>query len=453
LFNLKYQQGSNQIIQTQSHESNFLTILCAFLYCASSIAQVWQQLPNAPAAEFVNDDLFFIGEKKGWMVNLDGFIYHTEDAGETWDTLLIKPGTAFRSIGFIDSLHGFAGNLGPGSWISNVTDTNPLYETTDGGQSWNPVLNISGTFPHGLCGINVVNDSVIYAVGRYAGPCVVVKTTDGGASWVSSDLSDKFVDLIDVWFFSADTGVIVGGNGLRSVIYYTTDGGNSWENVFTNTQILGWHWKVSFPSRYIGYASIEGGNSNASRVAKTTDGGLSWELKPLVPPSNGDATGIGFINDSVGWVGFWYPGEDYMTTDGGETWELYPLDPQFNRFRKINDSVAYICGERVWKYESGMPLGMVNSNQPASGYHLEQNIPNPFSEKTTIHYTIPEKGFVTLKIFDAAGRTIRTLVKQDQEMGSYSYEFSLPKSDNAYFICKLSVNGYQKIIKMTKMKD
>src|SRR5688572_16057392 len=117
--------------------TSFLFILSAYL----TTAQTWQLLPNSPTAALVNDDIYFVNENKGWLVNLNGYIFKTEDGGITFDTLLIQPGTAFRSLGFIDSLHGFAGNLGPGSWISGVTDTIPLYETIDGGNSWQPVTN------------------------------------------------------------------------------------------------------------------------------------------------------------------------------------------------------------------------------------------------------------------------------------------------------------------------
>ena len=212
--------------------------------CLNTSGQTWQLLPNAPAAEYVNDDIFFVNENKGWMVNLDGFIYRTQDGGNSWDTLLIQAESAFRCIGFTDSLHGFAGNLGPGSWISGIHDTIPLYHTEDGGLTWNPLTNITGFHPKGICGIKVVDDSVIYAVGRYAGPCVLLKTIDGGQNWTSTNFSGKFDDLIDVWFFSRDTGIVVGGNNARSVIYYTDNGGTTWQNVFINPEPFGWHWKI-----------------------------------------------------------------------------------------------------------------------------------------------------------------------------------------------------------------
>ncbi len=430
---------------------NFLLTLFLLLPSIFSFAQSWQELPNAPGAEYINDDIYFVNENKGWMINLDGFIYRTQDAGNSWDTLLIQPGTAFRCVGFIDSLHGFAGNLGPGSWIGNVTDTIPLYQTSDGGLTWTPVTTITGTYPAGICGIKVVDDSVIYAVGRYDGPCVILKTIDGGQNWTSTDVSNQFTNLIDVYFFSRDTGIVVGGKGAHSRINYTTDGGATWQTVFSNPESYTWHWKISFPSRYVGYASIEGSYTSYSRVAKTTDGGLTWQLSPYNFPNTSDATGIGFINDSVGWLNCW--NINYMTTDWGNTWAPYNLDPWFNRFRRVNDTTCYISGQAVWKYStlatSAAPI--VFNTYP--GYHFEQNVPNPFSDKTTLTYTIPEKGFVTLKVFDHAGRTIKIVVHQFQNAGTYTYEVNIPNLASTNFIAKLSVNEYKKAINMSMVKE
>ena len=42
-------------------------------------------------------------------------------------------------------------------------------------------------------------------------------------------------------------------------------------------------------------------------------------------------------------------------------------------------------------------------------YTLSQNYPNPFNPTTTIRYRLAESGYVTLKIYDAIGRFIKTL--------------------------------------------
>ncbi len=50
---------------------------------------------------------------------------------------------------------------------------------------------------------------------------------------------------------------------------------------------------------------------------------------------------------------------------------------------------------------------------------LEQNQPNPFSEITIIRYTLPNQGRVSITIYDANGRLVRTLVDEEQRAGSH----------------------------------
>jgi hypothetical protein len=60
------------------------------------------------------------------------------------------------------------------------------------------------------------------------------------------------------------------------------------------------------------------------------------------------------------------------------------------------------------------PIALVN--------RLGDNYPNPFNPTTTIGYSIAEPGRVTLKIYDAAGRLIRTLVDENQEPQAGGFE-------------------------------
>ena len=51
---------------------------------------------------------------------------------------------------------------------------------------------------------------------------------------------------------------------------------------------------------------------------------------------------------------------------------------------------------------------------------LLQNHPNPFNPSTTIRYYMPERGAVTLSIFDVTGRLVKRLVDEHQERGPHS---------------------------------
>ena len=53
-------------------------------------------------------------------------------------------------------------------------------------------------------------------------------------------------------------------------------------------------------------------------------------------------------------------------------------------------------------------------------YALGQNFPNPFNPTTTIQYDLPQAGWVVLKIYDALGREVRTLVRGDNPAGRHT---------------------------------
>ena len=113
-------------------------ILFLFKAWTLSAQYHWQLLPQSPQNGQKQDDVFFLNPTLGWSVNGSGRIYKTVDGGANWVKVLDQPGTYFRCISFLDSLNGFAGNIGP-NYFPNVSDATLLYRTADGGASWQPV--------------------------------------------------------------------------------------------------------------------------------------------------------------------------------------------------------------------------------------------------------------------------------------------------------------------------
>lgn len=417
--------------------------LVGLLAGRAGYAQSWALLPSSPVAGFRHDDLFFVHPDTGWVVNVDGYIYRTTDGGQSFAQQLFQPATSFRCVGFADARRGWAGNLGPGSW-SPTTDTIPLYQTSNGGATWQPVTTITGFRPKGICGIDVVTDSVVYAVGRVGGPACILKTTNGGRSWRSVSFNPPAFYLIDCHFASPDTGFVVGATGTtfqdeRYAIFSTTDGGQTWQQA-AGTRTYNAHcWKIDFPSRRVGYVSIESGvGVDSVPVLKTTDGGLTWHEKLWSVP-DWFAQGIGFINDSTGWCGS-RANQVKQTTDGGATWQVVPFVPNFNRFRRLNDTLAYASGTRIWKYGRHV-TGVAEPAIPA-GLVLEQNYPNPFAARTTLRYTLPRRGRAVLRIYDLAGRPVRTLVDAEQGPGAYEVKLALPYIADSPFYCTLTFDRF-----------
>ncbi|HZV12118.1 MAG TPA: two-component regulator propeller domain-containing protein [Candidatus Kapabacteria bacterium] len=58
-----------------------------------------------------------------------------------------------------------------------------------------------------------------------------------------------------------------------------------------------------------------------------------------------------------------------------------------------------------------------------NGFDLQQNYPNPFSDETTIRFSVPQRENVSLKVYDVLGREVATLAQGEMERGAYSVPF------------------------------
>ena len=76
----------------------------------------------------------------------------------------------------------------------------------------------------------------------------------------------------------------------------------------------------------------------------------------------------------------------------------------------------------IAQFEPGTPTNTEDAG-PVLSYRLSQNYPNPFSQSTTIAYTLAEPSEVALRVFDATGREIRQLVHTQQLAGEHSLQF------------------------------
>lgn len=85
-------------------------------------------------------------------------------------------------------------------------------------------------------------------------------------------------------------------------------------------------------------------------------------------------------------------------------------------------------------------------------FELSQNYPNPFNPSTTINFNLPVDGFVTLKVFNASGKEVATLLNESRTSGYYSVNFNASNLSSGIYYYSLETNGVSKVMKMALVK-
>lgn len=298
------------------------------------------------------DDIFFVNANVGFYGNGSGKIFRTTDGGTSWKSVFEKKGTYVRCLAFTDEKHGVMGNIGPG-YFPGVTDTIPLYRTEDGGTTWSAVTAIEGEPVVGLCAFDIVQVPFINAgnldyrpriigVGRVGGPVAYIWSDDLGKTWKQGKVPDISAMAFDVKFLDDRHGFIASATHTdvsqsHAQIIATDDGGATWREVYQSTRPFELTWKLSFPSRNVGYCTIQSYNPDRSAsarfVAKTTNGGATWTELKMVDDHRYREFGIAFLDENVGWVGAMPHG--FGTTNGGTSWSKVDFGNAVNKIRLI----------------------------------------------------------------------------------------------------------------------
>ena len=93
----------------------------------------------------------------------------------------------------------------------------------------------------------------------------------------------------------------------------------------------------------------------------------------------------------------------------------------------------------------------VNADNPTE-YSLEQNYPNPFNPTTTIKFSIPRKGFLTIKLYNLVGEEITTLINEEKAAGNYKIEFDATLLPSGVYFYQLRAGDFVGTKKMLLLK-
>lgn len=85
-------------------------------------------------------------------------------------------------------------------------------------------------------------------------------------------------------------------------------------------------------------------------------------------------------------------------------------------------------------------------------FSLSQNYPNPFNPLTTIQFGIPKEVKATLKIYDALGSEVETIVSELLEPGYYEYQWSGANYASGVYFYRLTAGNFVSTKKLLLLK-
>lgn len=125
----------------------------------------------------------------------------------------------------------------------------------------------------------------------------------------------------------------------------------------------------------------------------------------------------------------------------------------------INITVRAESANSVWSYLylddisiSSSATDLREKEYKHEHYSLEQNYPNPFNPITTINYQLPKMAYVSIKVFNAIGRLIETLVQSEQQAGNYFINWDASKYSSGLYYYELIAGEFREVKKMILIK-
>jgi len=160
---------------------------------------------------------------------------------------------------------------------------------------------------------------------------------------------------------------------------------------------------------------------------------LGFEVERCALSTEGQAWDkIGFVNGKGTTTGL----SDYSFSDEPTESGLYSY-----RLKQTDFDGTY-------KYSDKVDVNFIFAND----FRISQNYPNPFNPNTTIEYQIPQSSFVTIKVYDALGKEVVTLVNEEKPAGIHEVNFKPKDLTSGLYLYKIKADNFEQTRKMLLLK-
>jgi photosystem II stability/assembly factor-like uncharacterized protein len=283
----------------------------------------------------------------------------------------------------------------------------------------------------------------------------IFRSSDNGLNWTAVYTDSRPSFRITSFAFNVNGHIFAGANandGSLSTkfgdILRSTDSGESWQPVSAGLPFNRNIDCLAINSRGQIFAGMEGIFPSAKGIFRSTDNGETWtqvnpDAKPisLVINTKGHifAGAVGDIHDQR-------ISEVLRSVDNGDTW--VPVNAGLSNSHIF--ALAINADDRLFAgtdgggvFRSIFSTTSVKDKiaKSPTAFVLKQNYPNPFNPSTTIQFSLPRSGYVTLKVYDMLGAEVATLVAENLFAGKHQVEWNAGALTGGVYFYRLQQAG------------
>lgn len=335
-------------------------------------------------------------------------ISYSSDNGSTWHFLSSFPLYSTTKIRTNSSGDIFVGRS------TAAASGELVFRSTDNGDSWQPVGIPGGPSGGDIQALYIdYNNRIYVSWSQGASPLLLYRSTDNGDSW--QELMDGLPPSQLVYSLTGNSQNIIFAGMPSSGVYRGSDIvpvelTSFTANVLENNVIL--NWETSTETNNLGF--------EIQRKSVIDDNETKWNK-------------IGFVKGH----GTTVRNYRYIFVDKN-------LQPGEYKYKLLQIDYNGVSTESI-------EITAVVKFQP-TGYSLMQNYPNPFNPSTTIEYSIPSDGNVTLKIYNELGQEVKEKVNEFEKAGVYKINFNAENLASGIYYYRFNAGKYTSVKKMVLLR-
>lgn len=409
------------------------TVAYVALLSATAIAE-WMPIPSSPSL-YIDDIVNVDGIL--YLAHLGDGVYRSTDSTASWQLISngLNTDEARAAYQILITGNDFY-----------VATTDGIYKSTDSGENWVRKSNGIDLSPGAwyLFTQSIFEDNGTLFTGAGSG---IYRSTDGAENWEATNIMGEG---IRPGFFINHSGILFAARESINYPngYYSTDGGESWDPLTS----------ISLPTITFLSEPPVLWSGTIGGVWLSTDDGTSWTSRSEGLSPDPYNTSIIRVNGTLMTAVKFGGSAIFRSTNDGVYWE--DISDGLPFLHSVEKLIAYgnyiiaATSNGLWQRDTTEIIVGISSPREImpESYILSQNNPNPFNPATEIHYSIPVSGRVTLKIYDALGRQVETLVDEVKPAGNHVAEFTADELASGIYFYKIQAGDYAKARQMILLK-